>query len=235
LRIAQTDPYVATLFQLVQEEKKQNDLRAQTYQNLNELEDMLPGLKGAEALQKFYKKKLTMTANESLIDRFTMSAIRAAKALQVPIELTRIDSKTVSSAMDSLRSLVDFAGEQVKELVKGDDEKQGREDDEPEEDEAHDDDGEVTVPGLSTEWEDVDGLPEEALVKLEVENHYSERGLSSCFYPGWCPPTAGSVFFKPISAASLIEASQTTSQESNTREPAQRASLRMTSTTGKSS
>jgi hypothetical protein len=164
-----------------------------------------------------------------------MSAIRAAKALQVPIELTRIDSKTVSSAIDSLRSLVDFAGEQVKELVKGDDEKQGREDDEPEEDEAHDDDGEVTVPGLSTEWEDVDGLPEEALVKQEVENHYSERGLSSCFYPGWCPPTAGSVFFKPISAASLIEASQTTSQESNTREPAQRASLRMTSTTGKSS
>lgn len=234
--MAQTDPYVATLFQLIQEEKKQNDFRAHTYQNLNELEDMLPGLNGAEALRTFYKEKLTMTANESLIDRFTAAAIKAAKALEVPFELTPIDSKTVSSALDSLKSLVDFGGEQVKEFVEGGDAKQDREDDEPGEDDdpEDDNDGEVTVPGLATEWEDVDGLPEEELVKQEVENHYGERGLSSCFYPGWCLPTAGSVFFKPISAASLIEASQPTSQESNTRERAQPASLRTTSLTSKS-
>lgn len=227
--MAQTNPYVATLFQLIQEEKKQNELRAHTYENLNELENMLPGLSGAEALRTFYKEKLTMTANDSLIDRFTVAAITAAKALDVSFELTRIDSETVHSAVDSLKSLVDFAGDQAKELVEEDDVKQGREDDEPEEGESLD---EVTVPGLSTDWEDIDGLPEEALVRQEVENHYSERGLCAFFYPGWCPPTNGSIFFKPVSAASLLEASQT-SQESNTRERDQPASLRTTSATSK--
>ena len=52
--MTQTNPYVATLFQLIQEEKKQNELRAHTYENLNELENMLPGLSGAEALRTFY-------------------------------------------------------------------------------------------------------------------------------------------------------------------------------------
>jgi hypothetical protein len=229
--MAQTNPYVATLFQLVQEEKKQNELRAHTYENLNELENMLPGLSGAEALRTFYKEKLTTTANDSLIDRFTVAAITAAKALDVSFELTRIDSETVHSAVDSLKSLVEFAGDQAKELVEDDDVKQGREDDEPEEGESLD---EVTVPGLSTDWEDVDGLPEEALVRQEVQNHYSERGFCALFYPGWCPPTDGSIFFKPVSAASLLEASQT-SEESNTKERDQPASLRTTSATSKSS
>jgi hypothetical protein len=230
--MAQTNPYVATLFQLVQEEKKQNELRAHTYENLSELENMLPGLSGAEALRTFYKEKLTTTANDSLIDRFTVAAITAAKALDVPFELTRVDSEPVHSAIDSLKSLVGFAGDPAKEFVEEDDAKQGREDDEPEEGESLD---EVTVPGLSTDWEDVDGLPEEALVREEVENHYTERGLRAFFYPGWCPPTDGSISFKPISAASLLEASQTSSQESNIRERDQPASLRTTSATSKSS
>ena len=133
--MAQTNPYVATLFQLIQEEKKQNELRAHTYENLNELENMLPGLSGAEALRTFYKEKLTMTANDSLIDRFTLAAITAAKTLDVSFELTRIDSETVHSAVDSLKSLVNFAGDQAKELVEEDHVKQGREDDEHEDEE----------------------------------------------------------------------------------------------------
>jgi len=228
--MTQTNPHVATLFQLIQEEKKQNKLRAHTYENLNELENMLPGLNGAEALRTLYKEKLTTTANDSLIDRFTVAAITAAKALCIPFELSQFDSETIHSAVDNFKSLVDFAGDQAKELV-DDGVKQGREDDEPEEDESLD---EVTVPGLSTDWEDVDGLPEEALVKQEVENYYSERCIFPVFYPGWCPPTTGSVFFKPASAASLLEASQT-SQESNTREQDPPASLRSSSATSKSS
>jgi len=228
--MTQTNPHVATLFQLIQEEKKQNELRAHTYKNLNELDNMLPELNGAEALHTLYKEKLTTTANDSLIDRFTVAAITAAKALGVRFDLSQIDSKSVHSAVDNFKSLADSAGDQAKELVE-DDVKQGREDDEPEEDENLD---EVTVPGLSTDWEDVDGLPEEALVRQEVENYYGERGICPVFYPGWCPPTTGSVFFKPASAASLLEASQT-SQESNTREQDPPASLRSSSATSKSS
>ena len=231
LRMAQTDPYVATLFQLIQDEKKQNDLRAHSFQTLNELENMLPDLNGAEDLRAFYQEKMTSTTGDSLVDRFTAAAMTAAKGLGVTFKLSPIDSEVVRSAMDAFKPLVDIAGDQVKEFVEEDDVKQGRETDEPEDDELLD---EITVPGLSTEWEEVDGLPEQELVKEEVANHYNERNSGPIFYPGWCAPSTGSISFMPLSAASLIEPSQT-SQESNAKERDPPAGMRSASTTSKSS
>ena len=207
--ISQTNPYIATLFQLIQEEKKLNDLRARSSQTLSDLNNILPDLEGAQDLQALYKKKLTTTVGDSLIDRFTGVALGAAKGLEGIPELVSGDTASVREAVGKIRNLVDFAGDQAKEFTEEMDQE------EDEEEVADDDqvDTEVPTEHVPDDRSDTDELPEEALVAEEVRSHYAAHGRTPIFYPGWASPTK-TIYWESSKAASSIEASQL-SQGSN--------------------
>jgi hypothetical protein len=203
VRIGQTDPYIATLFQLVQDEKNLNDLRARSSKTFSDLKSMLPGLKGAQELHESYKKKMTTVVGDSLIDAFTATAVKAAKALGNLPELTPVDTSSVRDSISKIQTLVDFAGDQAKEFTE-----EAGEDDSG--DEAADEgqaEKEVTVQDMSSNWTDIDDLPEERLVAQEVEHYYNAHERKPIFYPGWAPP-ARAIYFESTNAASSIEASQ---------------------------
>ncbi|GAB7331338.1 hypothetical protein MBLNU13_g02775t1 [Cladosporium sp. NU13] len=224
-KIGQTDPYIATLFQLVQDEKNLNDLRARSVKTLSDLKDMLPGLNGAQELQRSYREKMTTVVGESLIDKFTATALKAAKALGNPPKLAPVDTPSVRESISKIQSLVDFAGDEAKEFTK-----EAGEDDSGDEagDEDQTEEG-VTARDMSSDWTEIDELPEEAFVAQEVDSYYNAHGRKPIFYPGWARP-AKEIRFESTKAASSIEASQP-SQESNI----QSEELTTTSITGGSS
>ena len=186
-----------------------NDLRARSAQTLSDLKNMLPGLDGAQELQKSYREKMNNVVGESLIDKFTFAAIKAAKDLGDLPELAPVDSAAVREATGKISALVDFAGDQAKEFAE-----EVGEDDSGDEAAGEDQgENEDAIQDLSSDWTDIDELPEEALVAEEVDSHYAAHDRTPIFYPGWAPPTRA-IYFKSTKAASSIEASQP-SQESN--------------------
>lgn len=216
LRIAQTDPFVAVLFQLIQEERKQNELRAHTYRGLQELEVMLSQIQGAEELRASYREKMTTTAANNLIDKFTVSVMDSVKALCGVPDLVPVDSECVRAFVEKAVPAAGTLRRQDHELTMIDGEDNSGDDmvtdDEMGSSDAHDS-ADIAIPGISRDWNDVDGLPEEVLLQDEVEAYYRSRRREPIYYPGWKCPQKGPVSINLTSAAADLDASQ--SQEAD--------------------